>query len=705
VRRYLALLLALACASSSAVVKNQPPATANSGVTQIVAGTNVTLSPSGGTGAVTVNATGGTSTFGNVTFSGAQTSAQSYLWAPGTTLSGSVTAPASGQPGLQEFYILSDTVDASSVGLNDIMVLERPDVGYKGGRNGIFSEVFVVGAPATSTSGGPMVAGQFLGNMGANQGGTSGYANLIGGVWGITAGAIQNSQYGSASIAGEFDQTVLAPTGSKYGVLVVQAAGDTTRGTYNDAAIDINSQAASDTWLHGLEFGSYDQQWPFGTDSTLIGAVQRQSPSTNTPVALYGVDFSAVTFQSGGCAFKSTSFCIDPSGNATAASAGISGGVQSDNISTLLINGTETAGTSSTLAGASITEAFAPTSATPATIIGLVASPALDNAGGTVVAIEGITATALQINSDYTHTTPLVVAYNSACGTWTDSRATALTAAPAANYCYLAQPLQIGNGITSGTVSNIQVGVSNTSLGALTTASAALGGTMLNYGVKIQTPTGSGAGSTTNYGLFISGNGGTGGSGTTTNWAIDSTSTAPSQVTGGFNNTPIGATTASTGAFTTLSASSTVSGGSFRPSSSGLSSSQLYLPATNTPAISANGVEAQSWTSTLINDFVPHTSVGTTFTVSGCGTAGSVTGGSAAGSFTVGTGTTNCTFTITLNGASGSTAAHGWILNMDDVTAGIHCINSTTVSTTTAVGVCTGTVATNDVIKFSATGY
>lgn len=98
-------------------------------------------------------------------------------------------------------------------------------------------------------------------------------------------------------------------------------------------------------------------------------------------------------------------------------------------------------------------------------------------------------------------------------------------------------------------------------------------------------------------------------------------------------------------------------------------------------------------------------SAGTTFTVSGCGTAGSVTGGASAGTFTVGTGTTNCTFTVTINGATGLTAAHGWIANADDTTAGIHCINSATVSATTVIFVCTGTVATNDVIKFTAMAY
>ena len=97
--------------------------------------------------------------------------------------------------------------------------------------------------------------------------------------------------------------------------------------------------------------------------------------------------------------------------------------------------------------------------------------------------------------------------------------------------------------------------------------------------------------------------------------------------------------------------------------------------------------------------------LGIPVTISGCGTAGSIHGNGVAGDFTVGTGAVNCTFTVTLNGASGLTAQTGWIANADDTTAGIHCVNGTTVSTTTVVFTCTGTVLTSDLIKFSAAAY
>jgi len=258
----------------------------------------------------------------NIAFSGAQTAATSYLFQSGVQLSGTPTAPASGQISPFNIYIVNDAATPGAAGLSGMSLIERPGTGYTGGRNGLFVENFIVGAPASLGAGGPMTAGNFLGNLGANQGGTSGYANSQGSVWGLVGGVIQNSPYASQAIAEELDLTVLATTARKNGLLIVQAAGDVNRGTYNDAAIDIDSQAgAGTTWLRGISFGDYDQAWSFGADSTLIGAVQRTLPSTNSPIALNGVDFRAVAFQSGGYAFASTGFTVGPDGTLIAGAA------------------------------------------------------------------------------------------------------------------------------------------------------------------------------------------------------------------------------------------------------------------------------------------------------------------------------------------------------------------------------------------------
>lgn len=98
----------------------------------------------------------------------------------------------------------------------------------------------------------------------------------------------------------------------------------------------------------------------------------------------------------------------------------------------------------------------------------------------------------------------------------------------------------------------------------------------------------------------------------------------------------------------------------------------------------------------------------TAFTVSGCGTAGSITANATAGTFTVGTGAATCTFVITVNGATGvgGAIAHGWIANVDDVTAKIHCPNNGALtSTTTATVLCNSTVTTGDLISVSMVPY
>lgn len=90
---------------------------------------------------------------------------------------------------------------------------------------------------------------------------------------------------------------------------------------------------------------------------------------------------------------------------------------------------------------------------------------------------------------------------------------------------------------------------------------------------------------------------------------------------------------------------------------------------------------------------------GTAFTVSGCGTAAAITGHGTRGTFTVGTGAVTCTFVVTINGATGLTAAHGWNGTLIDSTAGLNCLETTAVSTTTATFLCNSVVTTGDLIR------
>jgi hypothetical protein len=132
----------------------------------------------------------------------------------------------------------------------------------------------------------------------------------------------------------------------------------------------------------------------------------------------------------------------------------------------------------------------------------------------------------------------------------------------------------------------------------------------------------------------------------------------------------------------------------------------FYQIGANNPGISANGIEQWSFLGTGSTAQTPVYVGGTPFTVSGCGSAGTVTATGTTGTFLVGTGAGTCTFTVTVNGATAMTAAHGWIANADDVTAPTqHCINGTTVSPTTAVFTCAATVTTGDMIKVHLDPY
>lgn len=96
----------------------------------------------------------------------------------------------------------------------------------------------------------------------------------------------------------------------------------------------------------------------------------------------------------------------------------------------------------------------------------------------------------------------------------------------------------------------------------------------------------------------------------------------------------------------------------------------------------------------------PTISTGTKFTASGCSLSATV-GGSSAGQFTSGT-TGACTVTITLNGATASTAPNGWSCWVSDETTGNLMRQTASTATTATVS---GTTVSGDVITFGCVGY
>lgn len=99
----------------------------------------------------------------------------------------------------------------------------------------------------------------------------------------------------------------------------------------------------------------------------------------------------------------------------------------------------------------------------------------------------------------------------------------------------------------------------------------------------------------------------------------------------------------------------------------------------------------------------PLLNTGVTFTTTGCSVSATAGGGSA-GTFTLGA--NSCSVVITMNGATGSTAANGWTCQAHDRTAPTILIGGESSSTvTTATIPIPVTAGTTDVISFSCTGY
>ena len=158
-------------------------------------------------------------------------------------------------------------------------------------------------------------------------------------------------------------------------------------------------------------------------------------------------------------------------------------------------------------------------------------------------------------------------------------------------YSYSAAAHSNGNGLTSGTNLNYQF-LAN----ALTGSTA--GGTLYNIGFGVNMSTGgSTSGVTNNYGIYIAGNGGTASGGTVTNYAVYSSGTAPAYFAGGLTATPIGASSASTGAFTTLSTTGALTYGGVTLSNSVTGTGSMALSASPTFTGTANFATVSASTS------------------------------------------------------------------------------------------------------------
>lgn len=243
-----------------------------------------------------------------IAFSGAQTSAKSFLYANPIVLSGTGAVDAtSGVLSPFQINVGSDSVDTGGAGLTHLSVRASASAGRTGARQGIQGFVIGNGAPQAGDDG-YVIGVNGIVRAANNQGGTgTNYGSHNGHFFGGGSNAFTTSA-GSATfltlINGHEFNCTLATNNSaadKYGISIVKGSADAVRGSYDDAAISINDQDGSAVgWLAGLKFGSYAHQWAFATDSTLIQVEARTSPTPASATARYGVDMSALTITAGG---------------------------------------------------------------------------------------------------------------------------------------------------------------------------------------------------------------------------------------------------------------------------------------------------------------------------------------------------------------------------------------------------------------------
>lgn len=265
------------------------------------------------------------------------TTIDSKLFGSGN-LSGTVTV---GSPiAVYQLAVDTDTVDASAVsGFNYLAGGGSIYGGAKGNRNGVFGTVNVAAATGNVAADDRYyvaLAGNAIGSANDNGTGVTPSGNLFG--FGVAARLAAAATFYNDLVGGEID--VIAETGSgvayKAGLQIVSDVNDAVQGSLSDYGLGFGTAAGSIGFKKLISMcGAASAKWPLSSGGTLIGT---ETPATGTMTALYGVDFSAISFSgSGAAAFKSSGFLVDPDGDTT--------------VKTLILNGS-TSGTTTVKAAA-----------------------------------------------------------------------------------------------------------------------------------------------------------------------------------------------------------------------------------------------------------------------------------------------------------------------------------------------------------------
>jgi hypothetical protein len=279
----------------------------------------------------------------------------------------------------------------------------------------------------------------------------------------------------------------------------------------------------------GIEMGRIDGSastpfFDFHSGATLVDYDSRIIGSGGTGVSGGGtLTFNAASLVLSGPA-TITSAILPDSGSITAAGEvglggtpaarfGIAGTYTSVNGNYTRITGTHASSVTSTQRLMSFVATIAPSGASLSNFFGLEFNPTLNSTAFTITTFLGVTAS-ITLGASFTGVITTANLLRASNPSISGGLITTLNG-------YHCAAFTNGNGITSGTATNR--GVSITAF----TAAAGAGGTVTNEALSLAMGSGSSAG-TTNYGLRITGDGGA----ASTNWAIHSSSTNASLLTG-----------------------------------------------------------------------------------------------------------------------------------------------------------------------------
>lgn len=322
------------------------------------------------------------------------------------------------------------------------------------------------------------------------------------------------------------------PIGNVSGIMVCQAV--TGDGTFSAAGV------LTVTGSNGTQFGNAAFQpttaFLSSAGGTLSGVLTNEAGACPNPAMTFGDSatgfYKLGTNSIGYCANGVAAWDTNSNG-AVILNDGfqVTGGLLSDNLSSVIINGTQAAVPSSSNSSAralSITETFEPGNSNVNAVIGGFISPKLDVSAATVPNLEDFLGQ-LTVNVGYTLTSPNLTFYEAQNVTWNS------TSPQAGNLIAFLSDSHFltggwGNGITSGTAQ--QIGFRDVG-GA---GGAGTGATLANIGAYLTLGSGN-TSTTSNIGLQIDGNGGASAG---HNWAVKSTSTADSEFLGGIDFTTIG---------------------------------------------------------------------------------------------------------------------------------------------------------------------